>query len=106
MILQVGSASGDVSTVLGSVVAKLNETVSNLQKENPEITAKAKEFEQKLQDGFKTVVAEADKVTKALGDSTKGMQEDIAVLTKKAYDQVLATAKNLQDQVHQAANKQ
>lgn len=69
------------------------------------MVAKAKEFEQQLQDGFKTVVAEADKVTKALGENTKGMQEDIAILTKKAYDQVLATAKNLQEQVHQAANK-
>lgn len=100
-----GTVSSDVSTVIGQAVAKLNETVDTLKKENPDITNKAAEIQEKLQQSFKAVVAETDKVAKSLNENTKDIQEDLSKLTKKAYDQVLQTAKAVQNQVHEAANK-
>lgn len=87
------------------MVENLNQTVTQLQAQNPEVSAKAKQVEENLQKSFKTVLGEADRVAKTVAESTKGIQEDVGKIVKQAYDNILQTAQGLQKQLHEAANK-
>lgn len=75
------------------------------QLQTPEMSAKVKEIEENLQKSFKTVLGEADRVAKTVGESTKGIQEDFGKIVKQAYENILQSAQNLQKQLHEAANK-
>lgn len=99
------SSSGEVQNALGKAITNLNATITNLQNENPEVTAKAREVQAKLQEGFKTVLEQADAINKQITDNTKDVREDIVKLTKKTYDAVLENAQKVQKEIHDAANK-
>ena len=59
---QVSSHQGEFSGVLQSVAAKWNETATNLQAENPEVTRTAQELQTSFNSGLQSFFDEAKKV--------------------------------------------
>jgi hypothetical protein len=59
---QVSSHQGEFSGVLQSVAAKWNETATNLQAENPEVTRTAQELQTSFNSGLQSFLEEAQKV--------------------------------------------
>jgi hypothetical protein len=60
--LQATSHQGAISNLLQSVAAKWNETATNLQAENPEVTRTAQELQTSFTSGLQSFFEEAQKV--------------------------------------------
>jgi hypothetical protein len=62
LVLQAASHQGTISSLLQSVATKWEETATNLQAENPEVTRSAQELQTSFNSGLQSFFEEAQKV--------------------------------------------
>ncbi|XP_026466915.1 apolipophorin-3-like [Ctenocephalides felis] len=91
--------------LLASVTTTFNEKVRELEQQHPDVKKQADEVKAKFQETLQTVVNEAGKLTKELGKSTEGMNEQLSNLTKEVLTQAQAVAADVRSSVDKFAKE-
>ncbi|XP_018335961.1 putative leucine-rich repeat-containing protein DDB_G0290503 [Agrilus planipennis] len=96
---------GVVDDAIKQASQKLSETVKSLQNAaGPEVTARATEIKQKLDENVKSVAQEIDTLVKAVQPQLNEAGERVSSLTKNVLNEFVESARKLQTKVNEAVN--
>ncbi|KAJ8917403.1 hypothetical protein NQ315_002427 [Exocentrus adspersus] len=103
---EVKNNQGEIDQALKTVSDKLSEVATNLKNAiGPEGQKQAKEIKEKLDQGLKEAVAQAEKLTKAIEPEAAKVKEDLSNAAKTFLDQIIEVGNNLRDQVKALESK-
>nr|AFZ78834.1 putative apolipophorin-III isoform 1 [Coptotermes formosanus] len=100
------SHQGTLSTVLQSVAARWNETATNLQTENPEVTRTAQELQTSFNSGLQTFIEEAQKLVNAIAPDSQAAGQNLQDITRTALDRAQETANAFRSSLQTATQSQ
>ncbi|XP_021918838.1 uncharacterized protein LOC110829437 [Zootermopsis nevadensis] len=81
---EASTQQGAISSLLQSVAAKWNETATNLQTENPEVTRTAQDLQTSFSSGLQSFFEEAQKIVNAITPDAQAAGQNLQEITRTA----------------------
>ncbi|XP_063628297.1 apolipophorin-3-like [Cydia splendana] len=102
----INDANGKAKEALETSKKNIEKAVEDLRKSHPEVEQQANKLRDQLQAAVQTGVKETEKLAKEIAANADEANKKLAPQVKKAYEDFVMQAEEVQKKIHEAATKQ